>query len=85
LDIEDYLEIGIWLLEIIDSMPKMKTRKCVRKRVKITAKKKVMHRKAGQGHFNSREAGKDTRGKRRDTVVFKTDAENIKLNLPYGN
>lgn len=64
-------------------MPKIKTRKAVRKRVKITGRKKVMRRKAGQGHFNAREAGKNTRGKRRDAVVFKTDAENILRNLPY--
>ncbi len=42
-----------------------------------------MRRKAGQGHFNAREAGKNTRGKRGDAVVFKTDAENILKNLPY--
>jgi large subunit ribosomal protein L35 len=64
-------------------MPKIKTRKAVRKRVKITGRKKVMRRKTGQGHFNSREAGKNTRGKRQDQVVFKTDAENILRNLPY--
>ncbi|MDP1845645.1 MAG: 50S ribosomal protein L35 [Candidatus Moranbacteria bacterium] len=64
-------------------MPKIKTRKAVRKRVKITGRKKVMRRKAGQGHFNAREAGKTTRGKRGDAVVFKTDAENILRNLPY--
>ena len=36
-----------------------------------------MRRDTGQGHFNAREAGKTTRGKRKDLVVFKTDAENI--------
>ncbi|MDI6777767.1 MAG: 50S ribosomal protein L35 [Patescibacteria group bacterium] len=61
----------------------MKTRKSVRKRVKITGRKKVMRRDVGQSHFNSREAGKTTRGKRKDFVVFKTDAENILRNLPY--
>jgi len=64
-------------------MPKMKTRKCVRKRVKISGKKKVMARAAGQGHFNAREAGKTTRSKRSDFAAFKTDAKNIKSNLPY--
>ncbi len=64
-------------------MPKLKTRKAVRKRVKITAKRKVMRRDVGQGHFNSREEGKTTRSKRTDEVVFKTDAENILRNLPY--
>jgi large subunit ribosomal protein L35 len=66
-------------------MPKLKTRKSVSKRVKITGRKKVMRRGAGQGHFNAREEGKTTRSKRTDAVVFKTDAENILLNLPYGN
>jgi len=66
-------------------MPKRKTRKSVAKRVKITAQKKVMRRDVGQGHFNAREEGKTTRGKRKDFVVFKTDAENILKNMPYGN
>lgn len=61
----------------------MKTRKSVAKRVKITADKKVMRRDTGQGHFNAREAGKTTRGKRRDFEVSKTDAGNILKNLPY--
>jgi large subunit ribosomal protein L35 len=64
-------------------MPKMKTRKSVSKRVKITARKKVTRRQTGQGHFNAREAGGTTRSKRTDCVVFKTDAENILKNLPY--
>lgn len=61
----------------------MKTRKSVRKRVKVTAQRKVMRRDIGQGHFNSRNPGKITRRKRSDEVVFKTDAENILKNLPY--
>jgi len=64
-------------------MPKMKTRKSVAKRVKITGSKKVLRRDIGQGHFNSRNPGNITRRKRRDAVVFKTDAENILKNLPY--
>ncbi len=64
-------------------MPKMKTRKSVRKRVRVTAQRKIMRRDIGQGHFNSRESGKITRRKRSDEVVFKTDAENILKNLPY--
>ena len=61
----------------------MKTRKSVRKRVKVTARKKVIRRDVGQDNFNARESGKTTRSKRRDFVVFKTDAENILRNLPY--
>jgi large subunit ribosomal protein L35 len=66
-------------------MPKLKTRKSVAKRFKITAKKKVVRRDVGQGHFNARETGKTTRSKRNDVIVFKTDAENILRNLPYAN
>lgn len=66
-------------------MPKMKTRKSVAKRVKVTVRKKVMRRDVGQDHFNARESGKTTRSKRRDFQVFKTDAENILRNLPYNN
>lgn len=61
----------------------MKTRKSVTKRVRVTAGRKVMRRDVGQDHFNARESGKTTRSKRRDFVVFKTDAENILRNLPY--
>jgi large subunit ribosomal protein L35 len=64
-------------------MPKLKTRKAVAKRFKISAKKKVVGRTAGQGHFNAREDGKTTRSKRADFVLFKTDAENVLKNLPY--
>lgn len=83
------MKIGICLgfryynFEFHKFMPKLKTRKSVIKRVKITAKKKVMRRDIGQGHFNSRNPGKITRRKRSDEVVFKTDAENILRNLPY--
>jgi len=66
-------------------MPKIKTRKTVAKRFKITAKKKVLRRDVGQDHFNAREKGKTTRRKRRDEVVFKTNAKNILKNLPYAN
>lgn len=64
-------------------MPKLKTRKAVAKRFKISAKKKVVARATGQGHFNAREDGKATRSKRSDFVLFKADAENVKKNLPY--
>ncbi len=47
-------------------MPKMKTHKGASKRLKITRTGKVMHRKAGQDHFNARESGKITKNKRRD-------------------
>jgi ribosomal protein L35 len=39
----------------------MKTYKALAKRVKITASGKIIKRKAGQDHFNSRESGNTTR------------------------
>jgi len=64
-------------------MPKLKTQKSVSKRFKITKTKKVMKRKAGQDHFNSRESGKTTRNKRRDIEMSKTFEKNIKELMPY--
>ncbi len=66
-------------------MPKLKTRKSVAKRFKVTAKKKLLARDVGQDHFNSKEPGKITRRKRKEIVIFKTDAKNALINLPYHN
>jgi large subunit ribosomal protein L35 len=52
-------------------MPKIKTHKATTKRFKTTKSDKLMHRKAGQGHFNARESGRTTRSKRRDVVATK--------------
>ncbi len=47
----------------------MKTRKTISKRIKVTKTGKLLKRKGGQDHFNSRESGKVTRAKRRDISV----------------
>ncbi len=47
----------------------MKTHKTISKRIKITKSGKLLKRKAGQDHFNSRESGNVTRAKRRDISV----------------
>ncbi len=59
-------------------MPKLKTKKCIAKRVRITKTGKLIVRQSGQDHFNARESGKTTRGKRRDRQISKTIARNIK-------
>jgi len=64
-------------------MPKIKTKKAVSKRFKITKTKKVMKRTAGQDHFNARESGKVKRNKRRDSQIAKVDQKNIKRLMPY--
>jgi large subunit ribosomal protein L35 len=50
-------------------MGKLKTKKSIAKRFRVTRNGKVIHRAAGQGHFNGRESGNITRGKRTDKVL----------------
>ena len=61
----------------------MKTHKAIVKRVKLTKTGKLMKRKGGQGHFNSREGGKVTRAKRRDFALGNTYAKNFKQLIPF--
>ena len=56
----------------------MKAHKTISKRVKVTKTGKIMKRKAGQDHFNSRESGNTTRNKRRDISVSTSYDRNIK-------
>lgn len=64
-------------------MSKLKTHKSTSKRFKLTRGKKILRRRAGQDHFNSRDAGTATMRKRRDTVAAKADSKNIRTLLPY--
>lgn len=64
-------------------MPKLKTKKCIVKRFRITKKGKVLKRKSGQDHFNARESSRKTMGKRRDTALAKTHTRTVKRYLPY--
>lgn len=63
-------------------MPKVKTHQGTAKRVKLTKKGKLITRRAGQDHFNSRETGKVTKNKRRDLVLHKTH-DKLKTAIPY--
>ena len=64
-------------------MPKIKTHKATAKRFKVTKNAKILKRKAGQDHFNSRESGKVTRNKRRDIGISNTERRVIKQLMPY--
>jgi len=57
---------------------KQKTSKTLAKRVVVTKGGKLLKRKGGQDHFNSRESGKVTRNKRRDLSVSKVYTRTIK-------
>ncbi len=60
----------------------LKTFKALAKRVKITKNGKVLKRKAGQDHFNSKESGKVRRNKRRDITMPKESVKTINSLLP---
>lgn len=64
-------------------MPKIKTKKALVKKVKITKKKKVFRRFTNQNHFNSKDTGKTGRNKRKDRRLFKADEKNVLKALPY--
>lgn len=61
---------------------KLKTHKTVSKRVRVTKTGKVIKRKNGQGHFNSRESSRTTVNKRRDLEVVPVYSANIKTLIP---
>ncbi len=62
---------------------KLKTRKSVAKRIKVTGRKKILIRRGGQDHFNARESGKVTVNKRRDKTLAKVNWHHIKRTVPY--
>lgn len=64
-------------------MPKLKTRKSLIKKVKITGSGKLKTRATGQNHHNSRDTGSQTRAKRTDNDVYAAVAKNIKKAIPY--
>ena len=56
----------------------MKTHKMVSKRVRVTSTGKLLKRKGGQDHFNSRESGNTTRAKRNDQAISKVFTKTVK-------
>jgi len=64
-------------------MPKMKTKKALVKKVRVTKKKKVFRRFTNQNHYNSKDTGKTGRDKKRDRRLFKTDEKNVLKAMPY--
>ena len=51
-------------------MPKMKTNKSVAKRIKVTARGKLMRHRTGAGHLKSRKSPKRLRRFRKATPLF---------------
>lgn len=62
---------------------KLRTKKSMLKRLKISSNNKISHRQVGQGHFNAKETGSQTMSKRKDRPVDKTLMKKIKKRIPY--
>jgi len=65
-------------------MPKLKTRKCAAKRLKMTGTGKFRHNKAGARHLMSTKNAKRRRRLRQDGAVSSAEKKRIKAALPYG-
>ena len=64
-------------------MPKLKTKKGVKKRFKITATGKVKRSKAGKRHILTKKSKKRKRNLGKSTTVDKTFQKKIAGLLPY--
>lgn len=65
-------------------MPKMKTRKCVSKRLKQTGSGKFIHARAGHRHILTKKSAKRKRRLSQDAEIKHTELKRIKASLPYG-
>ena len=65
-------------------MPKLKTRKCAAKRLKMTGTGKFRHNTAGARHILTKKSSKRKRRLRQDGAVSSAESRRIKAALPYG-
>ena len=59
-------------------MPKLKTRKSITKRFKITKKGKILRRPTGQDHLRAKKKGKKIRQGRKMIKLSKVETKRIK-------
>ena len=64
-------------------MPKIKTHRGAKKRIKITATGKVMVKRAGNRHLLTKKRSKIKRQKRKLVVLNKTNTKKLKILVPY--
>lgn len=64
-------------------MPKMKTRKAVAKRYRVTGTGKVMFKKQGLRHILTKKTTKRKRNLRAAGVLADVEAKKAKVMLPY--
>ncbi len=65
-------------------MPKLKTHKGTKARVKITGRGKVVAMRSGKRHLSYHKSGKRIRQGRRGLVISEAEAVRIRALLPYG-
>lgn len=65
-------------------MPKLKTRKAVIKRIKLTKKGKVKRSKAFRGHLLTTKSRKRKRHLKQKNSLSKIDSAKLKAMVPYG-
>ncbi|NQT06812.1 MAG: 50S ribosomal protein L35 [Candidatus Omnitrophica bacterium] len=64
-------------------MPKMKTRRCVAKRFRLTKKGKIKRSRAFSGHIMTKKSSKRKRYLKRSTIVSKADEKKLRKQMPY--
>ena len=64
-------------------MPKVKTKKSITKRVKVTAKGRLKRRKAGKRHLLSCKTQKRKKTLAKGTLVSAADEKRVKKMIPY--
>ncbi|MCC7293210.1 MAG: 50S ribosomal protein L35 [Phycisphaerales bacterium] len=62
-------------------MPKMKTHKGLKKRIKITANGKVKHKRPNASHLMSGKSGSRVRHLKKHGVLNNVISKNIKINM----
>lgn len=65
-------------------MPKMKTHRGARKRIKVTGTGKFIVKKPGKSHILTKKTRKRKNNLKKDTVVTSTLERHMKALLPYG-
>lgn len=64
-------------------MPKQKTHKGAQKRFKVTATKKVLHKKANKSHILTKKSSNRKRVLGQKAIVSRADRKTVKAMLPY--
>ena len=65
-------------------MPKLKTRKCVAKRLKQTKSGKFMHNSPGKRHILTKKSAKRKNRLGKAKNLSETELNRVKTSLPYG-